>query len=267
LAPGEGGEFSWEFGDAYFRSLAESASAYFVEKGRVAPGETVKFLVAAYPSPEAAAPERRARFLAEELEPLLVLGESSLAEAVRLATPSGALGGGLMPVVIPRRVLAEAADLCRAAGDVETGGILIGRLYRDSDPGLHDIFAVITAEIPARHARATGASLSFSSGTWTDVSAALAQRPQGEQMLGWWHSHLVSKELCRRDCPVERQRNCRLAKDFFSAHDHALHRAVFPQAFSVGLVVNDIAHSDPIFSLFGWNQGVLAPRGYYIKEE
>jgi len=169
-----------------------------------------------------------------------------------------------MPVLIPRRVLQEAATLSRAAGDKETGGILIGRLHHDSQ--LRAIFARVTVQLPARHVEATAGSLTFTSETWTDVRAALELRKQEEIMLGWWHSHVVGKALCK-DCPVERQKNCRLSKDFYSAHDHVLHRAVFPKAFSLGLVVNDVSYSDPTFSLFGWRQGVLEPRGFYVKEE
>jgi hypothetical protein len=199
----------------------------------------------------------------EEIEPCLRVGDESLSELTRGATPVGSVDAGLMPVVIPRRVLQEAAALSRGAGDKETGGILIGRLHRD--PQLAAIFARVSAQLPARHVEATAGSLTFTSETWTDVRAALDLRKQEELMLGWWHSHVVGKALCK-DCPVERQKNCRLAKDFYSPHDHVLHRAIFPKAFSLGLVVNDVAFSDPTFSLFGWKQGVLEPRGFYVKE-
>jgi hypothetical protein len=264
LALGGSEEFSWDFTDAYFQRLAQNTAAYFVEMGRVAAGESVKFLVAAFPRQDVPAVVTQPRFVAEEIEPPLPLGEGSLSAATRRATPVGVVDSGLMPVLIPRQVLREAAALSHGAEAKETGGILIGRLCRDLQ--LLTIFARVTAQIPARHVEATEASLTFTSETWTEVRAALELRKKDELMLGWWHSHLVTRALCK-DCPVERQRNCRLAKDFFSAHDHALHRAVFPKAFSVGLVVNDVAYSDPTFSLFGWNQGVLEPRGFFVQEE
>jgi proteasome lid subunit RPN8/RPN11 len=256
-------EFSWDFTDAYFQRLAQNATTYFVEQGKVAAGESVEFIVAAFPRQDLASAEVKPRFAVEELDPPLRLGEDSLSELTSGVTPVGTVDAGRMPVVIPRRVLREAAALSRTAGAKETGGILIGRLHRD--PQLLVIFARVTAQLPARHVEATAGSLTFTSETWTEVRAALELRKKGEMMLGWWHSH-PARELCK-ECPVERQENCRLAKDFFSAHDHALHRAVFPRAFSVGLVVNDVAYSDPTFSLFGWNQGVLEPRGFYVEEE
>jgi Prokaryotic homologs of the JAB domain len=257
------GEFSWEFTTAYFRALAQQASTYFVEQGKLRAGETVKFLMAAFPRQEPAAPEAKPRFVTEELEPTLRFGADRLGELTRHATPVGVLDADLMPVVIPGQVLREAAALSRGAGARETGGILIGRLHRD--PGLGAIFARITAQLPARHAEATVASLTFTKETWTQVQTALDLRKKNELMLGWWHSH-PARELCK-ECPLERQQVCRLAKDYYSAHDHALHRAVFPKAFSVGLVVNDVSFSEPTFSLFGWNQGVLRARGFYAKEE
>ncbi|MFY9573299.1 MAG: hypothetical protein WAV20_18025, partial [Blastocatellia bacterium] len=60
---------------------------------------------------------------------------------------------------------------------------------------------------------------------------------------------------------------CKMAGDFFSAHDHALHRTVFPSAFSLALVANDIATGDVTFSAFGWREGLLEPRGFYIAGE
>ena len=81
-------------------------------------------------------------------------------------------------------------------------------------------------------------------------------------MLGWWHSHPV-REWCK-DCTRERQQTCALAAGFLSAHDRALHRHVFPRAYSLALVVNDVACGGPTFSLFGWRDGLLEPRGFLL---
>ena len=81
-------------------------------------------------------------------------------------------------------------------------------------------------------------------------------------MLGWWHSHPV-REWCK-DCAPERQQVCKMASDFFSAHDHALHRTVFPRAYSIALVANDAVMGDVTFSAFGWREGLLESRGFHI---
>ena len=55
-----------------------------------------------------------------------------------------------------------------------------------------------------------------------------------------------------------------MASGFFSAQDRALHRAVFPRAYAVALVVNQIAEQEQTFSLFGWRQGLIQARGFHV---
>ena len=102
-----------------------------------------------------------------------------------------------------------------AASGRETGGILIGRLHHDA--ALPEIFAEVSAQIPAEHTLGTVARLTFTAETWSAASAAIRLRNQGEVYLGYWHSHPV-REWCRaKECTLEKQKTCRLAKDFFSA--------------------------------------------------
>ena len=136
-------------------------------------------------------------------------------------------------------MIEETVELMVRAGGKETGGILIGHLHRD--PGRRQLFLEVTAQIPAQHAEQELARLTFTPETWTAVDAALALRGKGEIQLGWWHSHPAS-HWCD-DCPPETRRRCKSAGapsgDFFSAHDVALHRTVFPRAYSIALVLSD----------------------------
>jgi len=52
---------------------------------------------------------------------------------------------------------------------------------------------------------------------------------------------------------------------FFSSQDEALHRTVFPKAFSLALVVSEIAEDDRRIALFGWRRGRVEQRGFHIK--
>jgi hypothetical protein len=56
-----------------------------------------------------------------------------------------------------------------------------------------------------------------------------------------------------------------MRRDFFSDHDHHLHRSVFPAAYSIALVVND-ASDGLSHSCFGWYEGVLVPRGFHVLD-
>ena len=163
---------------------------------------------------------------------------------------------------LPREVLEQTAALTAEHPGRETGGILIGCLRRDAAAAR--LYLEITAQIPARHTEATSAKLTFTPATWTDVQSALTLRNRDEAMLGWWHSHPV-REWCK-DCAPEKQAQCVLARGFLSEDDRRLHRTVFPRAYSVALVVNDL-ESGPTWSLFGWSRGVIASRDFITVAE
>jgi hypothetical protein len=111
---------------------------------------------------------------------------------------------------------------------------------------------------------ATAQRLTFTSDTWTDFRRALELRRRDEIMLGWWHSHPV-REWCRK-CPIERQRDCAMRGDFLSEDDRLLHRTIFPRAWGLALVVNDVSFSDPTHSLFGWRLGVIELRDFRVLD-
>jgi hypothetical protein len=56
------------------------------------------------------------------------------------------------------------------------------------------------------------------------------------------------------------------AGDFFSVDDVMLHRTVFPRAHSIALVLSDYhqGNGEPSVQLYGWNQGMIALRGFYL---
>ncbi len=254
-----------DFTTAYFSRVSGAASARLVEEGALREGERFLSLPVAFPrddAPEGAAPALRLN--ARPAAPVVPIRPGRLGDLLERSVARGSPGDdGDLPVFVPRAVLEEAASLARAAEAKETGGILVGDLHRDPDTA--GVFAAVTAQIPARHAKADLTSLSFTPEVWTDVRAALALRHRGEIMLGWWHSHPV-REWCK-GCSEESRRRCSLAADFFSDHDRALHRTVFPRAYSLGLVVNDVAADAPTFSLFGWRGGLIEPRGFHVLEQ
>ncbi|MDQ2976158.1 MAG: Mov34/MPN/PAD-1 family protein [Acidobacteriota bacterium] len=253
-------ETSVNFSSAYFKSFASQASAQLVEKGDLKAGETFCYLVVAFPQEDEQQNWSHLGFTVEEVASVLPLKETRLQLLLDNAEPQGEIVPSEMPLFMPQHVLDEAATLSHEAGAKETGGILVGYLHRDDS--MPEVFAEVTAQLPARHTKAELTKLTFTRETWTDVRAAQELRRRNEIMLGWWHSH-PAREWCK-DCSVESQRVCKMARDFFSAHDHALHRAIFPKAYSIALVVNDVSFAEPSFSLFGWKDGALVPRGFFI---
>jgi hypothetical protein len=258
------GAVTEDFSTSYFHGLAREASGHFVEMGMLKRGECFQYLTAAYPDNGRSTPPSQLRFESEEVEPDIRYHATSLTKSMTGAFLEGAVDVCDMPIFIPRQILDEAEAITLSSQGTETGGILIGHLHRDE--GLPEVFAEITAQIPAR-ASGGRAKLSFNADTWMAVRAAVEIRSKHELYLGFWHSHPVSEWCKNNDCSIEKQLNCPLARGFFSQDDQALLRTVFPRAYSVGLVCSDLPLGRPAFSLFGWRRGMIESRGFHITTE
>ncbi len=260
IAPPGGRDWHADFpADTYFAEAAREAGVRLVKTGAMAVGDKVLYRAAAFSRPAASVNAPALRFDTADRPAPLTLREAQLDALLASSTMCGQPSTDDFEVLIPQQALIETVEQTKAAGDRETGGILIGHLHRD--PGTYEVFAEVTAQIPARHTEGDSVKLTFTSDTWTDVRGALALRRRDEIMLGWWHSH-PALAWCRK-CPPERQRECHLATGFLSPDDTALHRAMFPRAFSLALVMTHTLDGvDP--ALFGWRAGVLQPRAFRL---
>ena len=246
---------------SYVRGLAERATSHLISRGLLNGGDRAVYVVTAFAQDLVPADEPTVSIEADDVSTLPQATAGSVAALDARSNVRVDVDRRDFPVFVPQQVLDEASELARGAGDAETGGILIGHLRRDV--ATRTVFAEVTAQIAARHTTATASRLTFTRETWTAVTAALALRRSGETMLGWWHSHPV-RVWCAK-CPPERQVECTLAQGFFSEHDRALHRTVFPRAYAVGLLVNDRADG-ATFSMFGWRRGRLEARGFSVLD-
>jgi proteasome lid subunit RPN8/RPN11 len=259
-----------EIPTTYFRDLAQTASSQFVARGDLAPGEVFQYRICAYAAlvrqvTEGLAP--RSPFAVRPIAQALAVNQRSLDGYVEASLPHGSCGEDTFPVFIPRHVLREAADVMRAAGAKETGGILVGHLHRDAIQP--ELFAEVTAQVPAQYAVQELTRLAFTPDTWVAVDTAISLRQQNEIYLGWWHSH-PSGEWCEA-CPPETRQRCKLSGrvpgSFFSTLDLALHRSVFPRAYSVALVLTQECrdgNGGPTAQLYGWHQGMMVARGFQV---
>lgn len=249
-----------DFPFTHFGKVASSAASLFVEKGLLVEGDQCAYRLLAFPAENE--PPEPGGITVSNASPGLPTRDGSLDALRAWATPAGVEVCDDMPVFVSRQVLREAQERTLAQRGTETGGILIGNLWRDTDCG--EIFAEVTAQIPAEHTHGTDVKLTFTAQTWAAVDAALRLRGLGECYLGYYHSHPVHA-WCSK-CEPEKQKTCRLAKGFFSSDDEAVMRAAFPRAYSIALVVNDTAFGIS-FSMFGNREGQLQPRGYYVMED
>jgi hypothetical protein len=252
-----------DFPNTHFRDFAASVASRYVELKKLREGEFYSYMVVAHAAP----PEipKISGLSVANASPGVPAQDAFLKDFLARATASGVVDIDDMPVFVSPRVLEEADGRTHAEEGTETGGILIGVLWRDNVAG--EIFAEITAQIPAEHTSGSNVKLTFTAETWTAVDAALRLRKRGEIYLGYWHSHPVRAWCKGKACTLEAQKTCHLAKDFFSADDEAVMRAAFPRAYNVAIVANDTAFSDLTFSMFGNREGVTQPRGFYVLEE
>jgi proteasome lid subunit RPN8/RPN11 len=281
LADRGGTEWHHDFSVRYFAGLARAVVAQLVEKGTLTVDDAFMFRTLAYAQPRPEAPAAAPAFKAVDHSPALTIRPASRQTLQATSIPASAAmaardGASIheadghaddFEVFVPQHVLDEASTLTRAAGDLETGGVLIGHLSRDSSwdgsHGAFEIFIEITAVIPAHHTLGTTTKLTFTSDTWTDVRHAVALRRQQEMVLGWFHSHPQHAWCRAKGCALDDQLRCRSADGFFSSDDVALHRTMFPQAFTVGLLMTNSAKGITP-RCFGWRSGAIEPRGYRV---
>ena len=252
-----------DYPTSYFRSLAAKAAALFIKNGQLENDEVFRYLVVALSGDDCTSPPPPANGLqAEEQIKPLYLHQSSLGDWRRRSKPVGLVDDDDLPVFVPQHLFDQVASQTLKERGRETGGILIGNLHHDA--GLPEIFVEVTAQIPAEHTRGDAVKLTFTPDSWVAADVAIRLRKRNEIYVGYWHSHPVFEWCKSRECSLEKQANCRLKADFFSSDDQSVMRAIFPRGHSIALVANDTAFQDLTFSWFGWREGSIQPRGYYL---
>jgi proteasome lid subunit RPN8/RPN11 len=173
------------------------------------------------------------------------------------AQPHGEIAAGEMPLFIAREVIDQAMEMSQRAGDVEVGGVLVGRLRHDAS--VPEIFVEVTGLIPAQHTLASATKVTFTPETWAAVDAAIALRRRNEVKAGWAHFHPM---FCRQ-CSADRRANCIFNKPFFSDEDCHLHRVCFSRAHHVALLVSDTPAEGMVITTYGWSKGMMKERGFW----
>ncbi len=250
---------AFAFGRTYFRKSASHSASELVARGQLKEGDPYQF--AAVALEEDPNPRPDGLRVASTPQPLPVRSAKTQ-DAVAKAVGIGTIDTTDMPVIVDSEILDEIRDLAVEAGSVETGGFLVGHIHRDADTG--ETFAGVTVQLRARYTVAEATRLTFTPQTWTDARASLSLRSQGEIFLGWWHTH-VAWHICR-NCAPDRQKVCLMAGDFFSEHDHLLHRVAFGGAHNIALVANVVQGERSLevtFSTFGWRRGMIETRGIH----
>lgn len=250
------------FPKSFFMPAVRKAAASLVRSGQLGDGDRVRFVPSAHPIAKGTAtpaPGASRMELSEPRESWPVTEASLNARNTRPGPGDSSPGGGDdVPLVVPASLLERVGARSRMAGEVETGGVLVGHLHRD--PATSGLWVEVTEQLPASHTVAEMTKLTFTPQTWTDAREQLRARARGELMLGWWHSHL-GRVVCR-GCADEARRVCQFSRGFFSLHDRHFQRTAFPRAWQIGLVVNDAATGELSFSVFAWRLGEIEARNF-----
>ncbi|MCD6352320.1 MAG: Mov34/MPN/PAD-1 family protein, partial [Armatimonadetes bacterium] len=67
----------------------------------------------------------------------------------------------------------------------EVGGLLVGRVLAGDDGPM----VVVEDALPARHAEAGSAHVTFTHESWSEWYQLLDEQYEGLQIVGWYHSH------------------------------------------------------------------------------
>ncbi|MEE8165186.1 MAG: hypothetical protein V3T64_06435, partial [Myxococcota bacterium] len=172
--------------------------------------------------------------------------------------------------------LAKAERISRKGASrippVETGGLLLGRLYWCSEE--RRLFGLIDDVLEAAHSEGTTYSLTFTGETWARVQAVLKARQRnpmtrGERILGQCHGHnflpFFEGETCD-GCPA--QGECQLTTAYLSESDRTWCRAVFPrEPWQLSHVFGLTPRRESVSALFGQRGGVLVRRDYDVLDD
>jgi len=249
----------------YFSSAVIAASGELVASGRLSRCAQFNFKVFALADAQRQEPDSRINVVAVaerpaighmEMAPLVATAEAHVENAVVPGNGSSQPVATAMRIFVNQQAIDEATELAQRADEIETGGIFVGNLCRDSKGTL---FCRVTAQIPAEHTTATRESLRFTPETWASVDRAIRLRGRGEISVGWWHSHPF---FCRQCLPQQRA-VCPLSAPHFSAADRDLHREVFQKPWSIALLLSFLGGERPRCDIFAWNHGQIEAAEYF----
>jgi proteasome lid subunit RPN8/RPN11 len=134
----------------------------------------------------------------------------------------------------------------------ESGGVLIGQVYREPPAGR--LYLIIEDFIPAEQIQADQVSLRFTHETWQKLQAAKQARFAAEQQIvGWYHTH--------PPLPLTADEGAARTVQFFSLDDVSVHRQLFNRPWQVALVM-DAESSEKVF--YRWEGERVVKSDYYL---
>lgn len=144
----------------------------------------------------------------------------------KLSRVIGTVHADAYPVYVHQAVLDEILDYSDQNLQRELGGFLVGGIFEDERN-----YVEIRHFLPAVEALSKVGSLTFTHGTWSEMTRRVREQFPDETVVGWHHTHPGFGI-------------------FLSSYDMFIHRNFFSQPWQVALVV------DPQNCEFGFFQWV-----------
>jgi len=102
-----------------------------------------------------------------------------------------------VPVLVSREVYQFLSTASNFSTRVEEGGVLVGRLTRNGDSSDPEARLLeVSHAVAADRGVATAGEFGFTPEAWRQVrdAVALEHRPEGREIVGWYHTHVVNPQ-------------------------------------------------------------------------
>jgi hypothetical protein len=137
------------------------------------------------------------------------------------ADPGAPAADSPVVVVIPSALVTELVQTYPFSDEIEEGGFLTGAVYRDAERA-GGYLVHVTAIRPAERTGASMINFTFTGESFLRVIHQLESRGDGEELLGWYHTHLFAAT----------------SRSGLSSVDIELHRSTFGRPWQVAALVN-----------------------------
>lgn len=186
--------------------------------------------------------------VADEL-PIRSLNDYDIQETV-----GGDMAEGDAKILISRPALTAIQQVARRGAQVEEGGVLVGRIFRNGEN--RGFLVEIADHIFSEEARGTKFELRYTFEAWQKRSIQLKERFPDYRIVGWYHTHLVKMQSLGKDDQVIYETEL-----FFSRDDHFMHRQFFPEKWYVAMVLNPSGES----TFFNWSgDSIVQAPGFFV---
>lgn len=173
---------------------------------------------------------------------------ATLAE-LGVADPPADSPGAAVSVVLSREAHRRLATGMPLSAEVEEGGFLVGHVFGNkAEPGCY--LVTITAVLRAER---TGASLlhfTFTGESFMRVSEAIAKRERGEELVGWYHSHLF---------PATNELG-------LSSIDLDLHAHTFRQPWQLAGLIN-LTADQRVVRFYAYDDGQVTKMPFWVVDQ